>query len=43
MSDPPLRARLGAEAVSVRERFSARHVLSLWQKLFDDALGRSST
>ncbi|OZI71719.1 glycosyltransferase family 4 protein [Bordetella genomosp. 12] len=43
MSDPQARAGLAAEAVTVRERFSARHVLSLWQQLFDDALGRSST
>ncbi len=43
MSDPQARARLAAEAVTTRERFSAARVLGLWQQLFDDALGRSSS
>ncbi|CPI75929.1 glycosyltransferase [Bordetella pertussis] len=30
-----------AAAIDVRERFSARHVLDLWQQLFDDALSQA--
>lgn len=35
--DDAARQRMAAQATQVRERFSAQHVLDLWQKLFDDA------
>ncbi|MDQ8030953.1 glycosyl transferase [Bordetella genomosp. 1] len=39
MGDADARARMGERAIDVRTRFSAEHVLGLWQKLFDEALG----
>lgn len=41
MADPQARQRLATQAVQVRERFSAQHILSLWQHLFDEALASS--
>lgn len=41
MEDPAGRARMGELAQNVRERFSAEHVLDLWQKVFEEALGAS--
>lgn len=34
--DDAARLRMAAQATQVRERFSAQHVLDLWQKLFDE-------
>lgn len=42
MSDDVERRRMAGQALSVRQRFSAQHILSLWRRLFDDVLGRPS-
>lgn len=39
MQDTATRDAMAREAIDVRERFSAQHVLSLWKKLFDDIRG----
>ncbi|AEE68332.1 glycosyltransferase [Bordetella pertussis] len=41
IDDEPGRRAMAARAIDVRERFSARHVLDLWQQLFDDALSQA--
>lgn len=42
MADDAHREALGARAIEVRERFSPDHVLSRWQKVFDDARAQAA-
>jgi len=39
MSDPQERARLGARATEVTQRFGLKRVLRMWDDLFTEALG----